>query len=58
MYVSSYIPPKCCKSCIYYGSLTYIEYGGEMIEGLKCRLNVFLPWRKQTCKKKEALVGQ
>ena len=47
-----YTPPKCCEGCPMFDHPGYGDFGGPMIEPPDCRLGVFLPKRKQTCKRK------
>lgn len=44
--------PECCKGCRHFEWDTYDSDGYGPVY-YYCRLNIFLPTKKQTCKKQE-----
>ena len=47
--------PKCCRNCKHYDWDILAEGFGEHLRG--CNLGVFLPVRKQTCKRQEKITS-
>lgn len=56
--MNEWVPPIPCRDCIYYRQPVFGELGsGVMIEPPYCKLNTYLPTRKQSCNRRITQAG-